>query len=352
MKKYLILGNGESPHILKWTRELVKYYEVFLVSSQDVSKEIQKLIPEEHIYTFNLQISESGGNYKYIKTIGPLKRIINKVRPDFVNAHYITSHGLVAALTKKFSSHNFKLIQSAWGSDILVTPNRNRIYKMLTRFALKQADLATTDSKRVAEIINGFSNTPTMTFPFGLQTLPEASADEKDPNLFFSNRTLNANSNIDRVLHFFAKISDQNKDARLVIANDGPSNNKLHELSKQLGIEKEVSFVGFISEDEQIEYYRTAQFYFSLLSSDALSVSLLEALAFGCIPILSDLPDNREWVKDKENGIIMFDGISTDVLPPLLNKAASIFETNRQMIAEKAIFPKSMEEYYQKLQNI
>ncbi|MCK5764961.1 MAG: glycosyltransferase family 4 protein, partial [Bacteroidales bacterium] len=273
-------------------------------------------------------------------------------KPDFVNAHYITSHGTVAAVARKFSSHKFPLILSAWGTDILVTPKRNALYKWITRFALGQAFLATTDSMRVATLIHELSSTETITFPFGLEALPEASSDSKDKNLFFSNRTLNANSNIDRVLHFFARVAEQNKDARLVVANEGTLKANLIELSKELGIENAVNFVGFISETEQNEYYRKSQYYFSVLSSDALSVSLLEAMAYGCIPLVSDLPDNRDWVTDNENGIIMIEGIRIDVLPAIQEKAAAIFQKNREMITEKAIFPKSIKEFISKLESI
>jgi len=352
MKKYLIIGNGESPHILKWTRELHKYFDVYIVSSQNIGTEIKKLIPAERIFTFDLNISESGGNFKFMRIINPTIRIIKQIKPDFVNAHYVTSHGFVAAVAKKFSRHKFKLIQSAWGSDILITPFKNALYKRLTRFSLKQADLATTDSKKVAELIQEIYSTACMTFPFGLEKLPDVAPEDKNPNLFFSNRTLNTNSNIDRILHFFAKISDQNSDARLIIANEGPLKANLIGLSKELGIENAVKFVGFISEAEQNKYYRKSQFYFSVLSSDALSVSLLEAMAFGCIPLVSDLPDNRDWVTDNENGIIMIEGIRIDVLPAVQAKAETIFHKNRDMIAEKAIFPKSMEDFYQKLQSI
>ena len=352
MKKYLVIGDGESPHILKWVRELSKYFELYLVSSTDVNPEVRNIIPEDRIFTFKMNISESGGNIQFYKMIFPLKKIIRRIKPDFVNAHYITSHGTVAAVARKFSSHKFPLILSAWGTDILVTPNRNAFYKWITRFALKQAALVTTDSLSVAKVVHDLSSTPTTTFPFGLEALPEASSENKDKNLFFSNRTLNANSNIDRVLHFFARVAEQNKDARLVVANDGPMKEVLIELGKQLGIGDRVKFSGFISPKEQDDHYRKSQFYFSILSSDALSVSLLEAMAYGCIPLVSDLPDNRDWVTDNENGIIMIEGIRIDVLPAIQEKADAIFQKNRKMITEKAIFPKSIKEFISKLESI
>ena len=42
-------------------------------------------------------------------------------------------------------------------------------------------------------------------------------------------------------------------------------------------------------------------------------------MAYGCIPILSDLPANKEWVKNNENGIIVEDKLEHE-----FNKAIEI----------------------------
>lgn len=345
MKKYLIIGDAQSPHITKWAKELSKHFELYLVSSRGVSPEIRQFIPDERIFSFNLKMAESGQNYKYFRIVLPLKKIIRRIKPDYVNAHYVTSHGFVAALARKFSSRKFILILTAWGTDILVTPFKSKMYKKITRFALNQASLVTTDSLSVAEIVHDLSPVPTSTFPFGLNELPEASAEDKDTNLFYSNRTLNANSNIDRVLHLFSGIRDQNSQAKLVIANDGPMREKLIQISGQLNLRDAVEFVGFVTEQQQNDFYKKAQFYLSLLTSDALSVSLLEAMSYGCIPILSDLPDNRDWVTDGVNGIILQENKRIDTIMAIRGDSMKIYNMNREMVSKKAIFPRAIEEF-------
>ena len=47
--------------------------------------------------------------------------------------------------------------------------------------------------------------------------------------------------------------------------------------------------------------------YISAASSDGTSISLLEAMYFKSIPILIDLPANREWIQNNENGFIVQD---------------------------------------------
>jgi glycosyltransferase involved in cell wall biosynthesis len=52
-------------------------------------------------------------------------------------------------------------------------------------------------------------------------------------------------------------------------------------------------------------WYARARFWISIPESDATSISLLEAMAYGCIPIVSNLPSNKEWITDGENGFII-----------------------------------------------
>jgi glycosyltransferase involved in cell wall biosynthesis len=45
--------------------------------------------------------------------------------------------------------------------------------------------------------------------------------------------------------------------------------------------------------------------YVSTSPYDGTSVSLLEALASGAFPIVTDIPSNREWITDGDNGFLV-----------------------------------------------
>ena len=53
------------------------------------------------------------------------------------------------------------------------------------------------------------------------------------------------------------------------------------------------------------EFYRAASVTVSVPFSDATPMALLEAMACGSIPVVSDLPSLREWIRDGENGRIV-----------------------------------------------
>lgn len=67
-----------------------------------------------------------------------------------------------------------------------------------------------------------------------------------------------------------------------------------------------VEFVGGAGWDRLRKELERSQIYVSLSTSDGTSVSLLEALATGLFPILSDIPQNREWINpDAGNGLLV-----------------------------------------------
>ncbi len=352
MKKYIIIGNAQSVHMVKWVKELVKYFDLFVISSTTTHKDIRVIVNDLNVFDLDIQVKEDGGNPGLLKKYFKVKKIIKKINPDFVNAHYLTSHGFLAALIKKTAKFRFKLIQSAWGTDILVTPYKNNIYYKITKFCLNAADLTTSDSEYMTKVIYDISPVQTMTFIFGLDKLPEIKPEDKEKNLFYSNRMLAENYNIDEVIRLFHKISESNKDARLIITHDGPRKLELQQLVKKLQIEDKVNFEGFVSIADQISFYNKSQFYISIPTSDSTSVSLIEAMAYGCIPIVSDIPANREWIIDGENGIFYeFHHTNTDI-EKILRKKEQVITENRKIINDRAIFPKSIKAFVETINKL
>ena len=111
-----------------------------------------------------------------------------------------------------------------------------------------------------------------------------------------------------------------------------------------------IRFVGKLPAAEQAQWYDRAQWYISLPQSDSVAVSVLEALAHGCIPLLSDLPANRERVQDQPaaqaNGWIAphpigsadLAALTQATLPALLERASDIANHNRAWVQQHGLF--------------
>jgi glycosyltransferase involved in cell wall biosynthesis len=195
--------------------------------------------------------------------------------------------------------------------------------------------------------------TDVMVFPFGLESMPVAS-DAKDDHLFFANRGLEQIYAPERVIDLFAQVSKRWPEARLVVAHDGSLRVAVEAKTRELGLAERVQFVGRLTETEQAVYYRRARWYVSLPRSDSVSVSVLEAMAHGCVPLLSDLPANRELVRDGENGLILREGDvhSASRLVALLPQAPQIGQANRRWVQAHAMFPVAVEQFLARLESL
>lgn len=340
--KYLLLGDGSSPHMVKWVKELVKYFEVYLISLREIRPEITSLVEYDHLFYFNSRLKTGGGNLGFLIHLPRILLTIKKVNPTFLNAHYLTSYGLTAAIAIQLSSKKNFLIQSTWGTDVLVTPLKNRFFYTTARYSLNKAQLITSDSECMSTKIQILTRTPVVTFSFGLDKLPKYEKSQKQKGLFFSNRILSKNYNVDEILRFFSGIAFQDKEARLVIANDGEMRQELEDLVRKMKIDAQVSFTGFLSTSKQEEWYKKAEFFISIPTSDSTSVSLLEAMAHGCVPVVSDIPANREWIMDESHGILYARDLTLEILENIRLRENEIIDKNRKLISEKAIFPESI----------
>lgn len=346
-----LIGDGQSPHLLKWARALTAApgVSLWVASSRGFLPAFDALVPTERRLALGTEVHHAGGNVGVLRSLPQLGRWLRQVDADWLNAHYLTSHGTLAWLAKRLWRLRGRILGSAWGSDILVTPQQSAVYRTLTRRVLRACTLCTSDSMHMTARMRALGAGEVMTFPFGLEALPPVPG-EKVPWLFFANRGLEPLYRPDRVLTLFARVLSERPEARLVVANEGSLRKQLESQAQALGVAHAVEFVGRLEAAKQAEWYGRAQWYVSLPASDSVAVSVLEAMAHGCIPLLSDLPANRELVRDGDNGRIVEDAVDAAALQALLPRGAAIAAANRAWVAQHALFPPAVGRLLDRLQ--
>jgi len=349
--RVVLFGDGESPHLLKWARALAPRVELFVASSRGLAPPLAALLPAERTLLLSHATKFSGGNAALLKTLPRLARWLRGVDADWISAHYLTSHGTLAWLARKCGVRA-RLAASAWGSDILVTPDHSALLRWATSRVLRDAVVCTSDSEFMARRMRELGARDVMTFPFGLDALPPPP-DAKAPRLFFANRGLEDIYDPMRVLALFAGVAAAWPDARLVVANSGALRAALQARARQLGLAHRIDFVGRLDAAAQSAFYARARSYVSLPRSDSVSVSVLEAMGHGCIPLLSDLPANRELVRDGVNGLVVPDGadaVDVAALDRLGADATAIAAANREWVGAHALFGPSVDAFVARLE--
>ena len=349
--RVVLWGDGESPHLLKWARALAPRVELHVASSRGLAPALAELVAPERTLALGHATRFAGGNAALLKALPRLVRWLRAVDADWINAHYLSSHGTLAWLARK-AGVRAQLAASAWGSDILVAPDQSRVMRWLTSRVLRDAAVCTSDSAYMAQRMRELGARDVMTFPFGLDELPAAPA-AKAPRLFFANRGLEDIYDPHRVLTLFAGAAAAWPDARLVVANSGALRAALERQAAEPGLADRIEFVGRLDAAAQSAFYARARWYLSVPRSDSVSVSVLEAMAHGCIPLLSDLPANRELVRDGANGLIVPDGraaLDVAALERLQTDAAAIAAANREWVGANALFGPSVDAFVARLE--
>lgn len=378
--RLVLIGDGESPHLLKWARALVDQVELWAASTRGFSPEFSFLIPEDRRLALDTHPAHGGGNLSVLRQLPRLGQWLAKVDADWLHPHYLTSHGTLAWAARRGWRLRARIVGSAWGSDILVTPEQGWAYRWLTTQVLRACALTTSDSEHMALRMKALGAGEVMVFPFGLEALPKQNV-KKQPWLFYANRGLEPIYQPQRVIETFAAVAARIPEARLVVANDGSLRDALEAQVQALGLADRVEFTGRLDATAQGRRYATARWFLSLPSSDSVSVSVLEAMAHECLPILSDLPANHELLGTAgslelvspetllgRHGLILKDGEDLATLPDRLLLMTGQVEAgdhqqqpvdadrlgaaNRAWVAEHAIFGPAVKRFVARLNSL
>jgi glycosyltransferase involved in cell wall biosynthesis len=121
------------------------------------------------------------------------------------------------------------------------------------------------------------------------------------------------------VLKAFAQVKADHPDATLDVIGDGPGRGRLERLAKSLSIKKEVTFHGFVSEEDKIEMLNRADVFVSASKQEGFGLVILEAMAAGLPVIARDLPVYEDFFSTPKNGYLFHE-------PVVSNLAESISE--------------------------
>jgi glycosyltransferase involved in cell wall biosynthesis len=235
--------------------------------------------------------------------------VMRKNRCELIHAHWVIPAGLIAVIIGRL--YRKPVVVTAHGSDILVIPKRNHLLERLAKFVLHHADAITSVAAHVTARIQEMGIRPEkiVTFPMSVpdgEFTPDGSgfAEWDSQTVVFSNRSLYPVYDVQSLVKAAPLIIAKAPKTRICIAGKGPELHSISTLAENLGVSEHVQFLGEIPHGHMPKYLRSAAVYVSTALSDGASVSLLEAMACGAVPVVADIPANREWIRDGENGFL------------------------------------------------
>jgi len=275
-------------------------------------------------------------------------RVLGRFDPDLVSAHFVPNYGWLAWLAGR---RPWAL--SAWGSDVLVNPHRSAFHRWRARRVLRAADLVISDAAMLSEAIVALAGegVAPLTVPMGVDRAFFDAGAEPAPRepVILHDRNLEPVYDVATVLRGAAGFLRVFPDWRLRLAGDGEQRASLERLAGELEIAGRVDWLGRVPRERLARELRRASLYLSASLSDSTSVSLLEAMALGAYPVLSDIPANREWIPAPPRACYFPPGRPEDLTRALLEAVAlpgterrAAGEANRRRVAEAAIWEDNM----------
>lgn len=290
--KILVVGS-KSVHLSSYLSSLGKkgLNASFLAEESCNFQDVEK----EYVVSFR-----SRNPIRWIKENRKLYRVLKGTKPSVVHIHQ--ANRLAFFVTKHCQKLKIPVVLSVWGSDVLLVPKRNLLFKFLVQKTIQRSAIVVGNSENVIDALNEFTlpSQKVVNLHYGVDIIEP----KQKQKIVYSNRAHEPLYRIDRIIGYAEAYFKLYPDWKLIIAGSGSENERLKLLVKELQLNDFVEFVGWQDQKQNYEWYAIAAVYISLPASDGTSVSVLEAMSAGCIMVLPDLPVSHELIRSGEGGII------------------------------------------------
>ncbi len=352
--RLLVLASGDVVHTRRWVT-------FFRSRGHEVKLATLEPSPERDLdETILPSVIRKPMILRYSLAVPALVRLVRAYGPDLVSAHYVPGYGFLAALAPEARP----LAVSCWGSDLLVNAGRSPLHRFRAALVLRAGSLFTCDARVLADKLTrmGVDRRKIICSPLGIEKdifFPGVSAPEPPsarrggpgrPVNIISTRRLEPVYCVDTLLRASLLLREEGWNFRLIVAGDGSQRPALEHFSGSYSPDGHLSeFIGWLPPERMADSLRASDIYVSCSRSDGASVSLLEALACGAFPVVSDIPGNREWIQDGVNGLL-FPAGDFGRLSECLARAMTDCELRRKarernfrLIEERALWERNMQ---------
>jgi glycosyltransferase involved in cell wall biosynthesis len=291
-----------------------------------------------------------------LKLVIDFRRLTRKIKPDLIHAGPIQTCAFIAILS------GFRpVLTMSWGFDLMEDIHKSSWMEWVTRYTLKRSTFFASDANVTRDKAVAFGMDPenTVVFPWGVDLGHFVPTPDYRPLTMvnrpssavtlFCNRSWEVRYGVDVLARAFVKVARQKENVDLILLAGGSQGARIRQILQSGGVMDRVTFGGQISQTDLLRWYHMADLYISPSHVDGSSVSLMEALACGLPCIVSDIPANKEWVIENENGWSFRDGDMDHLVEKILEAVAQreklpgIGRASRRYAERRADWKKNVE---------
>lgn len=266
----------------KLTEMNVKYFQV------DFNRNVLKISDDLRAYNQVLKLARHY-QYKFIHCHSPIGGVVGRLAGHKTHTKVIyTAHGFHfykgAPIQNWLLYYPIEKFLSRY-TDILITINKEDYKRAINKFFASRVEYVPGIGVDLKKFRDVRVNKNDKRIELGLK--------EKD-KVLLSVGELNKNKNHEVVIKAIKKID--RPEIKYLLVGQGKLRDNLKKLVKELGLEKQVLFLGFRL--DVAELYKIADIFVFPSKREGLSVALIEALASGLPCVVSAIRGNVDLIKD------------------------------------------------------
>jgi glycosyltransferase involved in cell wall biosynthesis len=293
------MANAASPHTHRWaTAYAQRGHETHVVSIRAGD------IPGVTVH----RVGFGGGGrlmalLSYLRLLFSARRLLRRLDPDLVHAHYSVTHGVIASL-----SGRRPILLTLWGSDILRGDRAVGPFgRLLNRFALRRADAVTSASEFMAGVAAEIGKRPVEVVPFGVDVERFRPVDGAEGGglVVGQAKHLEDRYGTDVLVDAVAIAASEIPGLRLILAGEGSRREALEARVARTGLGDRVAFLGALPHDDMPGFMGSLDVLVNASRSESFGVAVLEGSASGLPVVVTRVGGAPETVIDGETGILV-----------------------------------------------
>ena len=243
-----------------------------------------------------------------------LECFIRSARLDILDAQFIAPSAIVTAFSPRFTPY----VATVHRWDILEFPYRYPLARIATLAALANAAgviavgqtilsevLKFTPPRSRVEVIPNAVDDLRFRPDLDVKPLKESLGIPDNHKVILSVGHLIPRKGHEYLIRATSRILKRDKTCSLVIVGEGPMQDRLQRLIRELGVSNNVRLSGAVADKMLPSYYAMADIFAMPSTSEGHCVAILEAMASGRPIVASEIPANAESVVQDKNGFLV-----------------------------------------------
>ncbi len=354
------LATADNPHFLRWARYLAgRGHELLCLCDRPGPEgfvdlpacEVRHPQPNlvEAVLCFKVWRHRYGWFFFRVR---PFRRAVMDFEPAIVHGMEALSYGYAVSRCGGFAR-----VLTPWGNDILVDPRKSKLARWLVTRALRNVEAVTTNLPTLRDaVVEEFDVSPERIHAFswgvdlevfhpGYEEEARALAERwqipEGAIVFLSNRQTREHWGTGEIAEAVPRVLAREPRSFFVFLRgrgDPEFEVVLRRRVEESGSAHRVRWVAdLLSEKEMAAALNLAHAFVSVPRTDLLSISVLEGMACGSVPVVGDLPAYRARLHEGENAVVVPQPVTAEHLAEALLIAAAHPEWRPQFAARNLV---------------